>query len=246
MDVDQSALLEELAPTGCLRAALNFGNPVLVQSTDDGSAKGITPALAKELGRRLGLEVDFVPHKRAEDVFDTRNDGVWDVCFLADEPVRAAEIAFTAPYVSIAGVYAVPQGSLFNDLESIDKPGVRIGVSKGSAYDLFLTRTLKRADFVRIEGASAIPALLIEGKVDVAAGIQQPMEEFIASTSGYRIIAEPFMEIKQAMALPNGRKLAFDYLKGFVEDVKASGFVRDVLDDNGQRDVAVAGPAPVA
>lgn len=246
MDVDQTALLEELAPTGRLRAALNFGNQVLVQRADDGSAKGITPALARELGRRLGLDVDFVPHKRAEEVFDTRNDGVWDVCFLANEPVRAAEIAFTAPYVSISGVYAVPQVSPFNDPGSVDKAGVRIGVGKGSAYDLFLTRTLKHAEFVRIESATGIPALLIEGKADVAAGIQQPMEEFAASTPGYRIIAEPFMEISQAMALPNGRRLAADYLKRFVEDVKASGFVRDVLDRNGQKDVAVARPVPVA
>ena len=246
MDTDQSAVIRELAPTGRLRVALNFGNKVLVQRADDGSAKGITPALAKELGKRLLLEVDFVPHERAEAVFDSCKTGVWDICFLASDPSRAAEIGFTAPYVTIAGVYVVPDGSSFADVQSVDQPGVRIGVSQGSAYDLFLTRAIKQAELVRIMGANAIPSLLLDGKADVAAGIQQPMEEFVAATPGYRVITEPFMEITQAMGVPASRTLAVKYLKRFVEDVKSSGFVRDVLDRNGQSDVAVARPAPVA
>ena len=246
MNTDQSAVIRELAPTGRLRVALNFGNKVLVQRADDGSAKGITPALAKKLGERLGLEVDFVPHERAEAVFDSCKTGVWDICFLASDPSRATEIGFTAPYVTIAGIYVVAEGSSFADVQSIDQPGVRIGVSQGSAYDLFLSREIKQAELVRITGANAIPALLVDGKADVAAGIQQPMEEFVAATPGYRVIPEPFMEITQAMGVPASRKLAADYLRRFVEEVKSSGFVREMLDRNGQSDVAVARPAPVA
>ena len=244
MDTDLSAVIREMAPTGCLRAALNFGNKVLVQPAEDGSPKGITPALAKELGKKLGLEVDFVPHERAEAVFDSGKTGAWDVCFLASDPSRATEIGFTAPYVTIAGVYVVPEGSSFADVASVDRPGIRIGVSQGSAYDLFLTRAIKQAELVRIAGAHAVPSLLLDGKADVAAGIQQPMEEFVAATPGYRVIPEPFMEITQAMGAPAGRKLAVEYLARFVEEMKSSGFVRDVLDRNGQSDVAVARPAP--
>lgn len=246
MDTDQSAMIRELAPTGRLRAALNFGNKVLAQRADDGSAKGITPALAKELGKRLGLDVDFVPHERAEAVFDSCKTGVWDICFLASDPSRATEIGFSAPYVTIAGVYVVAEGSSFADVQSVDQPGVRIGVSQGSAYDLFLTREIKQAELMRVTGANAIPSLLIDGKADLAAGIQQPMEEFVAATPGYRMIPEPFMEITQAMGVPASRTLAAEYLRRFVEEVKSSGFVRDVLDRNGQSDVAVARPVAVA
>jgi polar amino acid transport system substrate-binding protein len=233
-------VIREIAPTGRLRAALNFGNKVLVQRAGDGSPKGITPALATELGKRLGLEVDFVPHERAEAVFESGKTGVWDVCFLASDPSRATEIGFTAPYVTIAGVYVVAEASSFTDVQSVDRTGVRIGVSQGSAYDLFLTRAIKQAELVRITGAHAIPSLLLEEKADVAAGIQQPMEEFVAAMPGYRVISEPFMEITQAMGAPAARKLAVKYLARFIEDVKSSGFVRDVLDRNGQSDVAVA------
>ena len=245
MDADHSDLIRELAPTGRLRAAINFGNKVLVQRAADGSAKGISPALASELGKRLGLHVDFVPHERAEAVFKSGRTGVWDICFLASDPSRATEINFSAPYVTIAGVYVVPEGSSFTDAGSVDRDGVRIGVSQGSAYDLFLTRAIKRATLERIVGAEAVAPMLLDRRADVAAGIQQPMEEFVASTPGYRIVSEPFMEITQAMGVPAGRFLAVDYLKRFVEDVKSSGFVRDVLDRNGQSDVAVGRPAAV-
>lgn len=245
---NDDALIKALAPTGRLRAALNFGNKVLVQrNAETGAITGITPALAKELGKRLGLDVDFVPHERAEEVFDSATKGLWDVCFLASDPSRAKEIGFTAAYVSIGGIFVVPEGSSIRSNEDADQPGVRIVVSQGSAYDLFLTRTIKNAELVRIKDSNAMTDQLVGGSVDVAAGIQQPMEAFVASTPGYRTLSEPFMEITQAMGTVGSRPAeVVEHLKRFVEDVKASGFVRGVLDANGQTDVAVARPAPLA
>jgi polar amino acid transport system substrate-binding protein len=244
MGADQSAMIRELAPTGRLRAAINFGNPVLAQRDAGGAAKGISPALAKEMGRRLGLDVDFVVYERAGAVFDAGRTGAWDICFLARDPARATEIGFSAPYVAIAGVYVIADTSSFASVLDVDRPGVRIGVSQGSAYDLFLTRAIKHAKLIRVVGADAVTPLILDGSVHVAAGVQQPMEAFVASTPGYRIIAEPFMEISQAMGVPAARTLATRYLRRFVEDVKASGFVREVLDRNGQGDVAVGRPEP--
>ena len=65
------------------------------------------------------------------------------------EPARAEQVAFTAPYVLIEGVYAVPDDSPLRTVADVDAAGVRIGVKLGSAYDLFLTRTLARATLVR-------------------------------------------------------------------------------------------------
>ena len=237
------AVRKDIAPTGMLRISLNFGNPVLVQRDDAGEPKGISPALAVELARRLGLNFEFLKWERAEDSFQSAVKEIADVCFVANDPARASEIAFTAPYVSIAGVYVVAKDSRFHSPEDVDQTGVRVGVAKGSAYDLFLTREARNLELERVIGGGNVPPLITSGKVDVLAGIGQPMQAFVAATPGYRLIDPPFMEINQAMGLPNGRPAAADYLKRFVEDVKASGFVRDVLDRNGQSDVAVARPA---
>src|SRR5712691_5728216 len=149
------AIVKELAPSGKLRAAINFGNPVLAQKDPaTGDARGVTGDLARELARRLGVPIEFVAFETAGKVFDAVQQGAWDIAFLAIDPVRAAGIDFTAPYVVIEGVYMVPVGSPLQAVEDVDREGVRVAVGKGSAYDLYLTRALKRAALVR-EASSA-------------------------------------------------------------------------------------------
>jgi polar amino acid transport system substrate-binding protein len=146
-----SDVVKDLAPSGKLRVAINFGNIVLAQKNAAGEPAGITIDLARELGRRLGVPIELAAFDAAGKVFDALKAGALDIVFLAIEPVRAAEIAFTAPYVIIEGVYMVPRDSALKTVTEVDRAGVRVAVNKGSAYDLFLTRTLKHAELVRGE-----------------------------------------------------------------------------------------------
>jgi polar amino acid transport system substrate-binding protein len=233
-------VVKDFAPTGRLRAAINYGNSVLVQrNSATGELSGITVELARELGRRLGVPVDLVPFDAAGKVFDALKRGAWDIGFLAIEPVRAAEIDFTAPYVIIEGVYMVPQDSALKTVAEVDRPGVRIAVNKGSAYDLYLTRTLKHATLER--GDDGI-ALFKSGRLEVVGGVKQPIVEYARTDPSVRVIDGRFMAIQQAMGTPKGRAAAVPYLRAFVEEMKASGFVADGLKRSGQ----VAGVAPPA
>src|SRR2546429_2919703 len=159
-----SDVVKQLAPSGKLRAAINLGNPVLAQGRPE-ARRGVTVDLARELARRTGLALELVPFPAAGKVFEALRAGAWDVAFLAIEPVRAAEIFFTAPYVIIEGVYLVPKDSALKTVAEVDRPGVRIGVNKNSAYDLFLTRTLKHAELVRGEDGVR---LFMEQKLEAA------------------------------------------------------------------------------
>lgn len=159
-------LIADLAPTGTLRAALNLGNPVLVQGTTS-APTGVTVDIAHEVAGRLGVPVEFRCFGAARESFQAAVAGEADICFLAVEPARAAEVAFTAPYVLIEGVYAVPCESPLTTVAAVDSAGVRIGVKEGSGYDLFLTRTLKHATLVRgTEGTE----LFVAENLEVAAG----------------------------------------------------------------------------
>ena len=140
----------DLAPTGVLRASINLGNPVLAQGTA-ADPSGVTVDLACEIGRRLDLPVELSCFAAARRSFEAMVAGDADICFLAIEPAREAEVAFTPPYVVIEGVFAVPEGSPVQAPADVDVPGVRIGVKRGSAYDLYLTRTLQHAEMVRGE-----------------------------------------------------------------------------------------------
>lgn len=232
------ALVADLAPTGVLRASINLGNPVLAQGTPDEPA-GITVDLAREVATRLGVPVGFVCFGAARSSFEALTSGTADLGFLAIEPARAAEVDFTAPYVLIEGVYAVPDGSSILNAADVDRPGVRVGVKHGSAYDLFLTRTLSAAEVVR--GADGIDVFREQG-LDVAAGIRQPLTRE-AESDGLRILEPRFMDIRQAVAVAKGHdQRTIGFLHDLVEELKASGFVADALTASCQ-DASVAPPA---
>ena len=236
------AVLKDLAPTGTLRAAINYGNGVLAQrGANDQDAQGVSAALARELAKRLGVPLRFVGFDAAGHVFDAlaKKDEAktWDIAFLAIEPVRAAEIAFTAPYVLIEGTYMVRKDSPLKEIGDVDRPGIRIAVGPKSAYDLYLTRTLKHAELVRAEvgGGEAMIKLFSRENLDVVAGVRQPLEDYASTDPNVRVMSGKFQEIRQAMGTPQGRDAGAAYMKAFVEEMKATGFVADALSRSGQK-----------
>jgi polar amino acid transport system substrate-binding protein len=232
-----SDLVKEFAPSGTLKAAINQGNSVLAQKGPNGEAQGITVDLARELAKRLGVPVELVIFDAAGKAFEALKAGKTDIGFLAIEPVRAAEVDFTAPYVLIEGTYMVPKDSALQKIEDVDKPGVRIGVNRNSAYDLFLTRSLKNATLQR--GDDGV-GLFRSEKLEAAGGVRQPLEAYAKKDASVRVMAGRFMAIQQAMGLPKGRTRAHAYLRDFVEEMKASGFCADALKRSNQPDAQVA------
>jgi polar amino acid transport system substrate-binding protein len=239
MSVVPTAIVRDLSPTGTLRASINLGNPVLAQGTST-APMGVTVDIARELGSRTGVPVELVCFDAARKSFEAMTAGRADICFLAVDPAREAEIAFTAPYVVIEGVFAVPQDSAITTMADVDREGVRIGVKEGSAYDLFLSRTLQHASVVRgDEGTDVFCDLDLE----VAAGIRQPMTELVRSHGRLRLIEGPFMQICQALGTTRTRSPeTIEFLRSFVEELKASGFVADALQRANQPDATVAPP----
>ena len=174
-----SGVRSELAPSGKLRAAINFGNPVLAQKEPaTGEPRGVSVDLARELGRRLDVPVELVTFDAAGKVFDALRANAWDVAFLAIDPARASEVAFTAPYVVIEGTYLVPADSPLRTIGDVGREGVRVAVGNKSAYDLYLTRTLKRAQIVRAPTSPATIEFFLRDKLEAAAGVKQPLLEF--------------------------------------------------------------------
>ena len=234
----------DLAPTGKLRAGINLGNGVIAtRDPATGSPRGIAVNIARELGRRLDVPVEYVVFEQARNAVDAMQAGAIDVVFVAIEPVRAAVIDFTAPYAEIAGTYAVPPGSKIRTMDEIDRAGVRISVVARSNYDLFLTRTLKNAQLVRANTTQGSADEFVAGKVDALAGVKQRVDDAVARFPGARALDGRFMSIRQAIGMSKGRPAGLAYLKDFVEDVKASGLVAREIEQAGLRDATVAAPA---
>ena len=221
-----------VAPRGILRAALNFGNSVLAGRDAAGEPAGISTDLAKELARRLNVPIRFVDYNEAGDVFADVDSDVWDVCFLADEPARAKKLHFSDAYVHIEGIYMVPPASSVRGNEDVDRKGVRIGVTSGSAYDLYLSRTLANATLERGPTFTAVLDMLRAGKIDVIAGVKPQVEGAARQIDGARLLPQPFMVIRQAMAVPRARSAAAIELDAFMKEVKRSGIVAELFKRN--------------
>jgi len=222
-----------LAPTGRLRAGMNFSNTILtVRDRGDGKPGGVAADLARELGGRLGVETDFIAYDSPGEVVDALSNGKADICFLAVEPARAERIDFTAAYVLIESTYMVRADSPVHHPEDMDRAGVRIGVMGRAAYDLYLTRTLKSAELVR--GTGDYLDDFWAGKTDSAAGIRQMLDAYAATHPGLRVMPESFAIVSQAMGAPKGNR-GSSYLHAFVEEMKASGFVARALARSGQQ-----------
>ena len=225
-----AAAVAELAPGGTLRAAINLGNPILAsKDSATGEPRGVSVDLSNELARRLGVKVQLITFPSAGQTVDAVRNGLVDVAYVAIDPARAVDISYSAPYVVIEGAYLVRNESPIRRNEEVDRPGIRVAVGAGSAYDLFLKREIKAATLVRIPTSPAVVDQFLAQKLEVAAGVKQQLEADAKRLPGLRLLDGRFMVINQAMGTPRGREAGAQYLRGFVEEMKASGFVAEAL-----------------
>jgi polar amino acid transport system substrate-binding protein len=228
-----------LGHRGVLRAAVNVGNPVLATRQADGRLTGATVDLAREIARRLGLQASLVAYEGAGQVVVDATADNWDVAFLAIDTQRGKEVAYTASYVEIEGVFVVPVESPFQQPEALDAIGVRIGVGKGAAYDLHLSRSFSRATFIRYPTSAAVFSAISYDRLDAIAGIRQPAEAFAKIASGFRVIQTPFMKIHQALAVAKKNAAAIVWLQTQIDELLSNGFIVNALAMAGQ-DVNIA------
>jgi polar amino acid transport system substrate-binding protein len=243
MKTPSTAAITELAPTGTLRVALNMSNFLLTGKNAAGASIGVAPDLGRELAKRLGVEAVMVPYSGPGLLADDANKNKWDVGFLGAEPQRANEIDFTPAYVEIEATYLVPPGSNLQSPAQVDAKGLRIAVPERSAYELWLTRNIKHAELVRTKGGDAAFALFRDGKLDALAGLRPRLITDHANYPGSRILDGNFTAVQQAAGTPKGRANGFQYLREFIEDIKATGLVAKTIQHNKVVGLTVAAKA---
>jgi polar amino acid transport system substrate-binding protein len=239
-----STIRADLAPIGKLRAGINYTNFILAtKDRATGESRGVAIDLAREVGRRLGVPLEIVAYDSVGAMVDAAKTGAWDIAFLGSEPAREAVISFTAAYLEIEATYLVQAASSLRTVDEVDKDGIRVAAPARANYELFLTRTLKHAKLVSAAGADAAFDLLVKGQVDALAGLKQALIGLAEKLPGSRMLDGRFMAVQQSIGVPKGRDEGLRYLRGVVEDAKASGLVARAIEKTGARGVSVAPPA---
>lgn len=221
--------LASFAPTGTLRVGINLGNPILANEDQATKAlSGVTIDIAEEIGKRISMPIKLIPFKTAGSTVDAVKTGDIDMVFVAIDPVRGADISYTPPYIQIEGAYMVKTNSPINNNDEVDMAGNEIVVGKGSAYDLYLTREIKKATILRAASSQAVIDDFMSGLGNVAAGVKQQLESDAQRYSDLRMLPGRFMVINQAIGIPKARsefESTTTYLSTVITDLKQSGFI---------------------
>ena len=224
-------VVSELAPSGTLRAGINMSNFLLVTGkTPSGDPTGVSPDMAAEIARRLGVPLKLVPFKSPGELADAAETGAWDIANIGAEPERAHKIAFSPAYVEIEATYLVPAGSKLQSIADVDAKGHRIAVMGRSAYGLWLDRHVKHAELVRTDSIDSSYELFAQGGLDALAGLKPRLLADVTKMAGSRILDGQFTAVQQAVGTSRKNTAGAAFLHAFVEEVKASGFVTSLIE----------------
>ena len=219
-------VLTELTKTRKLRVGINLSNFLLVtERATNGDPIGVSPDIAQEIARRLGVEVEFVCYPDPGAVCDAAERGEWDIGNVGAEPQRAQTIAFTLAYCEIEATYLVPAGSPLLSIDDVDQSGIRIATKGRAAYGLWLENNLQHAQLVRSNSIDASFDDFVEQGLEVLAGLKPRLLRDVERLPGARILEGKFSAVQQSVGTPRKNTKAAAWLAATVEELKASGFV---------------------
>jgi len=229
----------ELGPSGKLRVAINYGNPVLASKDRVGHLHGLAIDIARELGRQSGLAVELVGYEKAAELVANVKQNAWDVAFVSVPVARSAEIAVTAPYMEVEVTYLVPVRSRFRSVSDVDNPGVRIVVQENYSTDFFLSTRLMHAVLFRAADNATALKMLKTDAAEAFASSKHRLLLIAQSNAGFRVLDDRFATISHAIGVPAGRNAAAAYVSEFTEEIKASGFLKRAVERAGVQGVVI-------
>ena len=192
----KDVITESLAPHGKIRAAINMSNFLLVSGrTSSGQPDGLSPDVAYELARRLGVPCELVPFEGPGLVADAAGKDIWDIGNIAEEPERAESIDFSQPYIQIDANFMTRADSALVSNVDVNQPGVEIVLYSRSAYDLWLKDNFIAPTYLREESIGDSVTAFVEGRGDVLACLKPKLMAMQESEPSYKIIDPPFTAI---------------------------------------------------
>ncbi len=213
---------------------------------ETGEAKGPALELGHALAARIGIQFVSVEYPRPGAVIDGLRTYSWEGSVLIVDPVRAEQVDFSNPFLQSDLTYLVTAGSAIQHVPDADQSGIRIAVARGDTSDLALTRALKRAELIRTDSIPAAVELLRTGNVNAVALNRPSLIVQAAALPGSRVLSDGFADIYSAMAVPKGHDARLAYINEFIEEAKASGLVKRMIETLAMQGVQAAPPGPIS
>jgi polar amino acid transport system substrate-binding protein len=243
----QSPPLGELAPTGKLRVGIAIApSGSAFWATKDkasGKPRGVTIDLGAALAKKLGVPVEYVVFANSGAIVTAANDGKWDVTFVPVDDTRKKVVDFAPAYQTFERAFLVRPGSPIQTIAEVDRPGVRVIGVDNTTTARSAAEFLKNTKVETVKTVEELQELIRSGKADAVALSRESLVGFAAAVPGSRVLPGAYSAASTAPAVPKGHAAALAYVTAFIEDAKASGLVRQALDDAGLKTSPVAPPA---
>jgi len=238
----QQTVASEIAPSGSLRVGFQIGSPILAKRAPDGSVIGVVVDLGRFIAEHLG--VTFVPVIYANQEAYARSFGLgeWDMVIGVSSALVREQTDIGPDFMLADAMYIAAPGREFADASKIDRPGIKVGVSRGGGSDQNLSRALTSAQVVRVPGGvpNAVEALR-NGTVDVWAANPVTLQEIEVALPGSKVVPGAWTTGRYAASLPKGRSTAAQIrLAEIVTDAKRTGVVQKAIERAGFKGVRVA------
>jgi ABC-type amino acid transport substrate-binding protein len=225
----------EIAPTGKLRVGM-------IAITVLG---GVADPVAKFIGSKLNVAVEPVMYPNPGAYVQSFGKDEWDIAIGPRALAPEDKVDSTADMWTIDLVYVAAPGKEFAGIESVDKPGIKIGTIQGAPSDRVLSREIKSAEIVRIPLSPRIAIdaaeMLQTGKADLFgadAGVGYPVAEALP---GAKLVPGEFGWVRVAAALPKGRSSDIrTRLDEPIGEAKRTGAIQEAIDAKGLKGVSVA------
>jgi polar amino acid transport system substrate-binding protein len=235
----------DLAPTGTVRMAFLATNPVHGRmDPKTGAVTGLIADLTRELAARLKTPFMLIPAPDASALIRQVNAGNADVGFLAYDAGRAREVDFVAGVALMFNTYVVPSASPLRSVSDVDRAGIEIGAVKGQSPQIFLSENIKQARMHLVETTppqAELERVLGNSELSAFALNRQRAEEAAAASKGrLRALTGSFFDVEQSFVVKKGETAKAAALRAFVDELKASGFIKKSIDRAKLVGVAVA------
>ena len=223
-------ILKQLAPRGYMRAAINLSNFLLVTGKEaNGDPQGVSPDMAIALANELGVDIELISFSRPGELADAIFEDKWDIGNIANESERAKSITFSLPYTSIESTFLLRKHLNFNTIKDIDQEGIRIAVAERSAYDLWLTENIKKADLIRAKSIDESFSIFQENQYEVLAGLRPKLTDDVKKTKDCLILDESFTYINQCIGSKPNHLEAASFINKFIKKNIKNGFIKSLL-----------------
>jgi polar amino acid transport system substrate-binding protein len=226
---------DDIAPAGTLRAAYLSSNPAqAVRDPVSGEIRGASADLARELARRHNLPLALMPLPNPPAVIEAVAKGDADIGFVAYAPERVGTVEFSQIYMLVQQSFIVPDNSPIRAVADIDAPGRRIAGGKSDSITLYLARNLKQATLVETDNTPAdAKRRLLAGEIDAFGANRQRLTNLKTEMPGYHLLPDSLFGVTQTIIVPKGKPEVLAAINGFIDDVRASGFLQNAIARSG-------------